>query len=180
MSQKKVWFTASGAKLYLFCATLLYGIFSIFFGFFLGLQWPNKIRETFFSLKIISLEQSVTITIQLDESMEIILSIKSNKLKNVLIFKKYLNSIKEQKCNRNRLCLDSIMNWLRSLDFNSIYNRFEFPVTETSDGITIYFIQIHLHNLSFYLTPCTLFFFLLILTFSPFLNLILLPFFKPS
>ena len=28
---KKVWFAAPGAKLYLFCATLLHGVFSIFF-----------------------------------------------------------------------------------------------------------------------------------------------------
>ena len=34
VSQKKVWFAAPGAKLYLFCAFLLYGVFSIFFGNF--------------------------------------------------------------------------------------------------------------------------------------------------
>ena len=40
---KKVWLAASGAKLYLFCATLLYGIYSIFFEFyFLVLQRPKK------------------------------------------------------------------------------------------------------------------------------------------
>ena len=52
---KKVWFVAHDAKLYLFVATLLNGVLSIFFEnvyFFLVLQWPKKIREPFFTLKI--------------------------------------------------------------------------------------------------------------------------------
>jgi len=40
VSQKKVGFAAPGAKLYLFCATLLYDVFSIFF--------ENENPQTFF------------------------------------------------------------------------------------------------------------------------------------
>ena len=45
---KKVWFAAPGAKLYLFCATLLNGVFNFFFEnlhFFLVLQWLKQNLE---------------------------------------------------------------------------------------------------------------------------------------
>ena len=52
---KKVWFAALGGKLYLFCATLLYGVFLYFLkicNFFLVVQRPKKNPQTFFSFKI--------------------------------------------------------------------------------------------------------------------------------
>ena len=51
VSQKKMWLAAPGAKLYPFCATLLYGVFTIFFVVFLILQWPKKIHKPFFLSK---------------------------------------------------------------------------------------------------------------------------------
>jgi len=49
-----VWFAAPGAKLYLFCATLLYGVFSIFFEHFYFFWYSNGLKEnplTFFLSK---------------------------------------------------------------------------------------------------------------------------------
>jgi len=54
VSQKKVWLPEPGEKLYLFCATLLYGVFSIFYknsNFSLVFHLPKKIREPFFLSK---------------------------------------------------------------------------------------------------------------------------------
>ena len=57
---KKVWFAAHGAKLYLFCATLMFGVFflNIFWKFviFLVLQWPKR-KSANLSLKIKSSEK---------------------------------------------------------------------------------------------------------------------------
>ena len=53
---KKVWFVAPGAKLYLFCATLLIGVFSKFVNFF-GTSMAQKKSANFFFLKIKSSEK---------------------------------------------------------------------------------------------------------------------------
>ena len=58
--KKKVWFAAPGAKLYLFCATLLYGVFlNIFWKFiiFFGTSMAQKKICEPFSLKIKSSEK---------------------------------------------------------------------------------------------------------------------------
>ena len=51
VSQKKVWFTAPGAKVYLFCATLLYGIFFENYFFFWYSNGPKKNLRAFFFIK---------------------------------------------------------------------------------------------------------------------------------